>query len=105
MLPLTQCPVRSYLMPISEHPTVAVVSRESSEQSKRLSSATNAALLFAPSLPAELQRTLDETELSLAMCAALCPYCGKVNTFPGFSEMIAYTCQECGRAVESDDES
>jgi len=54
---------------------------------------------------ADLQRTLDEMELSLVMCTAMCPHCGKVNIFPGFSEMISYTCQECGRAVESDDES
>jgi len=46
-----------------------------------------------------LQRTLDEMELSLEMCSAICPHCGKVNIFPGFSEMIAYTCQRCGRAV------
>jgi hypothetical protein len=27
-------------------------------------------------------------------------YCGKVNVFPGFSEMHAYTCRECGRGVQ-----
>jgi len=51
--------------------------------------------------PADLQRTLDEMELSLAMCSAMCPHCGNVNIFPGFSEINAYICQECGRAVES----
>jgi hypothetical protein len=50
---------------------------------------------------ADLQRTLDEMELSLVMCTALCPHCGKVNIFPGFSEIDAYICQECGRAVET----
>lgn len=54
---------------------------------------------------ADLQRTLEEMELSLVMSTAMSPHCGKVNTFPGFSEMISYACQEYGRAVESDDES
>lgn len=50
---------------------------------------------------ADLQRTLDEMELSLTMCTAMCPNWGKANIFPGFSEMKAYTCQEYGRAVET----
>ena len=29
-----------------------------------------------------------------------CPHCGKPNTFPGFSEMMTYTCQGCGKAVD-----
>jgi hypothetical protein len=29
-----------------------------------------------------------------------CPHCGKVNTFPGFERMNAYTCQHCGKAVK-----
>lgn len=61
-----------------------------------LAGATNAA---------DLQRTLEEMELSLVMCTAMSPHCGKVNIFPGFSEMISYACQECRRAVESDDEN
>jgi hypothetical protein len=44
-------------------------------------------------------RTLDERELSLETCIKMCPHCGNVNIFPGFTEMIAYTCQECGRVV------
>jgi hypothetical protein len=37
------------------------------------------------------------------MCSAMCPHCGKVIIFPGFSEMKTYTCQECERAVEGGD--
>ena len=48
----------------------------------------------------EVNQTLDDMELSLEMCTEMCPHCGNVNIFPGFSEMVAYTCHECGRAVE-----
>jgi hypothetical protein len=48
----------------------------------------------------EVNRTLDDMELSLEICTEMCPHCGNVNIFPGVREMIAYTCQECGRAVE-----
>jgi hypothetical protein len=54
-------------------------------------------------MPADLQRTLDEMELSLAMCTEMCPHCGKLNVFPGFSGMMVYACQRCGRAVETGD--
>ena len=29
----------------------------------------------------------------------MCPHCGKVNIFPGWSSMMAYTCRECGKVV------
>jgi hypothetical protein len=47
----------------------------------------------------ELQRTLDEMEMSLEFCTVLCPHCGSVNLFLGFSEMQAYTCDECLKEV------
>jgi uncharacterized protein (DUF983 family) len=50
---------------------------------------------------ADLQRMLDEMELSLEICTETCPHCGKVNIFPGFSEINAYICENCGRAVET----
>ena len=53
--------------------------------------------------PADLQRTLDEMEVSLGMCAEMCPHCGKVNVFPGFTKMTAYACPQCGRDVELGD--
>jgi len=48
----------------------------------------------------EVTRTLDDVEPSLEIFTEICPHCGNVNIFPGFTEMIAYTCQEWGRAVE-----
>jgi len=49
--------------------------------------------------PTDLQRTLDEMELSLGMCTEMCPHCGRVNVFPGFAKMTGYTCWECGESV------
>jgi hypothetical protein len=47
------------------------------------------------------EATLTEMELSLAVASELCPHCGSVNLFPGFSKMLAFTCQNCGRGVGS----
>ena len=47
----------------------------------------------------DLQRTLDEMESTLDMCTDMCPQCGQVNVFPGFSRMMAYVCRECGEPV------
>jgi hypothetical protein len=38
--------------------------------------------------------------LGLDCATATCPHCGKENAFPGFSEVTAYICDECGKAVE-----
>jgi uncharacterized protein (DUF983 family) len=51
------------------------------------------------SVGADLQRTFDEMELALEMASEMCPHCGKVNLFPGFSRTMAYTCCECRRVV------
>lgn len=53
------------------------------------------------SVPAnELTRTLAEMEASLDIATAICPHCRAVNLFPGFAEMVAFTCRECGRASQ-----
>ena len=49
---------------------------------------------------ADLQRTLNEMELSQEFCTEKCPHCGNVNLFPGFSEMLAYICKHCGESVK-----
>jgi hypothetical protein len=49
---------------------------------------------------ADLQRTLHEMKLTLDVASSAFPHCGAVNLFPGFSEMMAFTCRECGEAVE-----
>ena len=38
--------------------------------------------------------------LGLECAQATCPHCAKLNTFPGFSKMSRYVCDECGKAVE-----
>jgi hypothetical protein len=48
---------------------------------------------------ADLQRTLDEMESTLDVASARCPHCGGVNLFPGFAEMLAFVCKECGESV------
>src|SRR5215471_15546803 len=53
---------------------------------------------------ADLQQTLTEMELSLEVCSELCPQCGAANVFPGFSAMMAFTCQECGKVVRLSDD-
>jgi ribosomal protein S27E len=49
----------------------------------------------------ELAKTLDEMELTLDVAIELCPYCRQVNLFPGLTHVLAFTCRQCGKAVES----
>jgi hypothetical protein len=30
--------------------------------------------------------------------ALVCPYCGELNEFPGYSEVFAFTCRRCGKS-------
>ena len=39
---------------------------------------------------------------TVAACAHRCPHCGEVNSFPGWSEMMAFVCDLCGEPVEVD---
>jgi hypothetical protein len=48
---------------------------------------------------ADLRRALDEMQLKLGLASERCPYCRSVNLLPGFSEMLAFTCRSCGKAV------
>jgi hypothetical protein len=54
---------------------------------------------------AELRQTLTEMELTLDVSSAECPYCGAANLFPGFSEIRAFTCKECGEVAKLADDS
>ena len=47
---------------------------------------------------ADLQQTFDEMELTLDLASAVCPHCGAVNLFPGFSEVMAFACKGCWAA-------
>jgi hypothetical protein len=61
----------------------------------------NDCLAILKTVPAaELQRTFDEMELTLDLTSEMCPHCKAVNTFTGFSRMMAYTCRQCGRPVK-----
>jgi hypothetical protein len=55
-------------------------------------------------LAAELQKTLDEMELSLEVASAQCAHCGAVNLRSGFSQLFAFTCQECGEVTKLSDD-
>jgi RNase P subunit RPR2 len=57
----------------------------------------NAVLRRVPA--ADLQRTFDEMELTLDVASEICPHCGAINLFPGFSAMRAFTCKKCGELV------
>jgi hypothetical protein len=48
---------------------------------------------------ADPRRTLDEMQLKLDVASERCPFCRFVNLLPGFSQMLAFTCRSCGRAV------
>jgi uncharacterized protein (DUF983 family) len=38
-------------------------------------------------------------ESTLDVASAQCLHCGSVNLFPGFSEMVAFVCDDCGEGV------
>jgi hypothetical protein len=38
--------------------------------------------------------------LGIECATAKCPHCGTLNKFPGFSEMLAYTCRGCGKLAD-----
>jgi Zn finger protein HypA/HybF involved in hydrogenase expression len=48
---------------------------------------------------ANVGQTLTELELTLEVASEVCPHCGSVNLFPGFSRMLGFTCRQCGKAV------
>jgi len=49
----------------------------------------------------DLDSTLTNMELELPVATALCQHCGSVSLFPGFTEMIAFACQSCGRGTRT----
>ncbi len=38
-------------------------------------------------------------ELTLDVASEMCPHCGSVNLLSGFTEVLVYTCRQCGRVV------
>ncbi len=49
------------------------------------------------------QRTLDQMELQGDVASAVCPYCGAAHLAPGFSMLMAFVCDNCGKAVKLSD--
>jgi hypothetical protein len=61
--------------------------------------------LILKSVPAaDVRRTLDEMQLTLAVASEICPHCGSVNLFPGFDRMFAFTCRFCGKVARLADD-
>jgi hypothetical protein len=52
----------------------------------------------------DLERTLTEMELNGDIASAICPHCGAVHLAPGFSRLIAFLCDKCGRGVRLSEE-
>ncbi len=48
----------------------------------------------------DLQRTLDEMELAGDVASAVCPYFGVAHLAPGFSILMAFVCDNCGKVVK-----
>src|SRR5437868_7696886 len=49
---------------------------------------------------AELRQTVTEMELTLDVSSAVCPHCGAVKLLPGFSKVLAFTCERCGEVAK-----
>jgi hypothetical protein len=65
----------------------------------------NECLVVVRAVPAsDLQRTLDEMELAGDVASASCPHCGATHLAPGFSTLIAFVCDNCGKAVKLSDD-
>ena len=47
----------------------------------------------------EVEQRLVRIAMSQGVCSAICPHCQALNTFPGFSAIMAYICKECGERV------
>ncbi len=45
------------------------------------------------------ESSLLQMAVSGGVCSEVCPHCGDLNVFPGFSEMVAYVCRHCGEGV------
>ena len=88
-------------MPISEDPECCGCLNGIIRATVLLSLATNALRWSARYRRRTYQQTLTEMELTLELCSAICPHCGSTNLFPGFSQIMAYTCKECGAGCRS----
>jgi hypothetical protein len=64
------------------------------DQAEIVCTECNAVIRTVPTT--ELRRTLAEMQLSLDVASAKCAHCGTVHLSPGFSELRAFSCKQCG---------
>jgi hypothetical protein len=72
------------------------------EQAEIVCTECNAVIRTVPS--AELRQTLTEMELVLDVASAKCSHCGAVHLSPGFSDLRAFTCKQCGSVTKRVDD-
>jgi len=48
---------------------------------------------------AEVHAAMSELAGTEVVCSAVCPFCRAINTFPGVTAIMAFTCRECGEGV------
>ena len=89
---------------ISVSPTAAGVCSASLRVTLPKSCATNAKWWFVRFQLSDLQRTLDEVELEGDVASAVCPHCGATHLAPGFSRLMAFVCDNCGKVVKLSDD-
>ena len=53
-------------------------------------------------LASDVAQALVRLSMAHGLCTEICPHCGSLNSFHGWSSMMAYICQECGEAVSLD---
>jgi uncharacterized protein (DUF983 family) len=53
---------------------------------------------------AKMLQTFTEMEPTLETLQRSLPHCGAVNLFPGFSQILAFTCKECGAGARLSDD-
>jgi hypothetical protein len=65
----------------------------------------NECLAVVRTVPAsDLQRALDAMEVEGDVAIAVCPHCDATHLAPGFSRLIAFVCDNCGKAVKLSDD-
>jgi hypothetical protein len=52
----------------------------------------------------DLEKVLHDMELTLDIASATCVHCGAVHLRPGFSRLLAFTCDTCGRVTKLSDD-
>jgi ribosomal protein S27E len=51
----------------------------------------------------EIEKALHEIEQSMDLATAICSHCGATHISPGFSRLLVFTCEECGKVTTFSD--